>query len=174
MSQTIRAPILILHAHNDPVIPLSHSRTLTDHLLAPLLTPAADSEATELMAAENGKGRDDLVRKYKAGGWGVVSRFERQEGFGPVIWAEVRSSSSVILFRRKARLVDLDVPVDQALKGAHNEIGTHEYSIELGESRVLGFLVRLSAVAFTLNSIALLGVIGRQCGGCCSRGACDS
>ena len=47
------------------------------------------------MATENGKGRDDLVREYKAGGWGVVSRFERQEGFGPVIWGEVRSSLSL-------------------------------------------------------------------------------
>lgn len=28
----------------------------------------------------------------------------------------------------------LRIPFDQALKGAHNEIGTHEYSIELGES----------------------------------------
>lgn len=105
--ETIRAPILILHAHNDPVIPLSHSRTLTDHLLAPLLLPpVAASESAQLAGKENGKGRQELVREYKAGGWGVVSRFERQEGFGPVIWAE-------------------------ALKGAHNEIGTHEYSIEL-------------------------------------------
>lgn len=100
--QTIRAPILILHAHNDPVIPLSHSRTLTDHLLAPLLLPpVAASESAQLAGKENGKGRQELVREYKAGGWGVVSRFERQEGFGPVIWAEVSRAFSLILFRRR-------------------------------------------------------------------------
>ncbi|GAA5987334.1 hypothetical protein JCM10908_001913 [Rhodotorula pacifica] len=98
--ETIRAPILILHAHNDPVIPLSHSRTLTDHLLAPLLSDLSET------AGEGGRDRKRLVSEYKAGGWGVVSRFERKDGFGEVIWAE-------------------------ALKGAHNEIGTHEYSIEL-------------------------------------------
>lgn len=92
--QTIRAPILILHAHNDPVIPLSHSRTLTDHLLAPLLLRPADALASEV-GDDSGKGRKELVREYKAGGWGVVSRFERQEGFGPVIWAEVTLTVSV-------------------------------------------------------------------------------
>ncbi|GAA5866996.1 hypothetical protein JCM3774_003750 [Rhodotorula dairenensis] len=110
--ETIRAPILILHAHNDPVIPLSHSRTLTDHLLAPLLprtSPSTRRDQDNMVSAifeDAAAGRKELVSEYRAGGWGVVSRFERKAGFGPVVWAE-------------------------ALRGAHNEIGTHEYSIEL-------------------------------------------
>ncbi|POY75292.1 hypothetical protein BMF94_1663 [Rhodotorula taiwanensis] len=101
--ETIRCPILILHAHNDPVIPLAHSRTLTSHLLSPFL-PSPDHETH---AGERRK----LVKEYKAGGWGVVSRFERGNGSGEVTWAE-------------------------ALKGAHNEIGTHEYSIELVREQI--------------------------------------
>ncbi|TNY24338.1 Alpha/Beta hydrolase protein [Rhodotorula diobovata] len=96
----VSCPILILHAQNDPVIPFSHSRALAEHLLGPLLAPHAHEEDK----AEEAKRR--LVRETKAGGWGVVSRFEREEGRGEVVWAE-------------------------ALKGAHNEIGTSEYSIEL-------------------------------------------
>lgn len=97
--QTIRAPILILHAHNDPVIPLSHSRTLTDQLLSPLLPPSAcmdqDGGAAAILE-DAGAHREKLVREYQAGGWGVVSRFDRTEGFGPVIWAEVSASCHVL------------------------------------------------------------------------------
>ncbi|BGP25704.1 hypothetical protein JCM10295v2_004637 [Rhodotorula toruloides] len=104
---SICSPILILHAHNDPVIPLSHTRTLADHLLGPLLSQHAESDHDEALTIARGK----LVKETKAGGWGVVSRFERGEGKGEVVWAE-------------------------ALKGAHNEIGTSEYSVELIKSMV--------------------------------------
>ncbi|BGP01114.1 hypothetical protein NBRC10513v2_004873 [Rhodotorula toruloides] len=104
---SIRSPILILHAHNDPVIPLSHTRTLAEHLLGPLLSQHAESDQDEALKLARGK----LVKETKAGGWGVVSRFERGEGKGEVVWAE-------------------------ALKGAHNEIGTSEYSVELIKSMV--------------------------------------
>ncbi|BGP41252.1 hypothetical protein JCM10450v2_005292 [Rhodotorula kratochvilovae] len=101
--EKIACPLLILHAQNDPVIPFSHSRVLADRLLGPLLAPHAASE--EAIA----EARKRVVKEAKAGGWGVVSRFEREGGKGEVVWAE-------------------------ALKGAHNEIGTSEYSIELIKS----------------------------------------
>ncbi|BGP33251.1 hypothetical protein JCM10296v2_005045 [Rhodotorula toruloides] len=104
---SIHSPILILHAHNDPVIPLSHTRTLAEHLLGPLLSQHAESDQSEALKLARGR----LVKETKAGGWGVVSRFERGEGKGEVVWAE-------------------------ALKGAHNEIGTSEYSVELIKSMV--------------------------------------
>ncbi|KPV74471.1 uncharacterized protein RHOBADRAFT_54287 [Rhodotorula graminis WP1] len=98
---SITCPILILHAHNDPVIPLAHTRRLADQLLGPLVAPhAADSDEAAHEA------RRHVVRERRVGGWGVVSRFERGEGLGEVVWAE-------------------------AVKGAHNEIGTGEFSIEL-------------------------------------------
>ncbi|GAA5822318.1 hypothetical protein JCM3770_001569 [Rhodotorula araucariae] len=103
--EKVACPILILHAQNDPVIPFSHSRVLADRLLGPLLAPHAASD--EAIA----EARRRVVRETKAGGWGVVSRFEREGGRGQVVWAE-------------------------AFKGAHNEIGTSEYSIELIKSIV--------------------------------------
>lgn len=88
-AQSIRSPILILHAHNDPVIPLSHTRTLAEQLLGPLLSQHAESEQDEALKAARGK----LVKETKAGGWGVVSRFERGDGKGEVVWAEVSRRS---------------------------------------------------------------------------------
>jgi hypothetical protein len=43
------------------------------------------------------------------GGWGVVSRFERSEGKGEVVWAEVRFSSLSFRFSRSGvREMDTD------------------------------------------------------------------
>lgn len=50
--------------------------------------------------------RSSLVTETKVGRWGVVSRFERGKGFGPVVWG-------------------------QAVRGEHNDIGTGEYSLKL-------------------------------------------
>ncbi|GAA5839518.1 hypothetical protein JCM9279_005966 [Rhodotorula babjevae] len=97
----VTCPTLILHAHNDPVIPLGHTRALAERLLGPLLAPHAESGDEAAREA-----RRTIVRERKVGGWGVVSRFDRGEGLGEVVWAE-------------------------AVKGAHNEIGTSEFSIEL-------------------------------------------
>ncbi|GAA5905711.1 hypothetical protein JCM8208_000872 [Rhodotorula glutinis] len=97
----VTCPTLILHAHNDPVIPLGHTRALAERLLGPLLAPHAASGEEAAQEA-----RRTIVRERKVGGWGVVSRFARGEGLGEVVWAE-------------------------AVKGAHNEIGTSEFSIEL-------------------------------------------
>ncbi|GAA6011852.1 hypothetical protein JCM10207_004266 [Rhodosporidiobolus poonsookiae] len=97
--ESITCPILILHAQDDPVIPFSHSRMLADRLLGPLLSSSAGEDAVS-------EARKRVVKETKAGGWGVVSRFERGEGRGEVVWAE-------------------------ALRGAHNEIGTSEMSIKL-------------------------------------------
>ncbi|GAA6006833.1 alpha/beta hydrolase [Rhodotorula paludigena] len=107
--EKITSPILILHAQNDPVIPFSHSRVLADVLINPLLAKSGPSEKD--------KARGKLVRETQAGGWGVVSSFERGEGKGRVVWAEAR-------------------------EGAHNEIGTSEYSIELIKQMVHGEVIK--------------------------------
>ncbi|GJN90013.1 hypothetical protein Rhopal_003008-T1 [Rhodotorula paludigena] len=107
--EKIASPILILHAQNDPVIPFSHSRVLADVLINPLLAESGP--------LEKDKARGKLVRETQAGGWGVVSSFERGEGKGRVVWAEAR-------------------------EGAHNEIGTSEYSIELIKQMVHGEVIR--------------------------------
>ena len=83
----VTCPTLILHAHNDPVIPLGHTRKLAERLLVPLLAPHAESGDEAAREA-----RKAIVRERKVGGWGVVSRFERGEGLGEVVWAEVRCS----------------------------------------------------------------------------------
>ncbi|GAA5982462.1 hypothetical protein JCM11641_006123 [Rhodosporidiobolus odoratus] len=108
--ERISSPILILHAQNDPVIPFSHSRTLADHLLGPLLQAYAGHSASEDLLTEF---KAKLVKETQAGGWGTVSRFERGEGKGEVVWAE-------------------------AIRGAHNEIGTSEYSFKLIKDIVFG------------------------------------
>ncbi|GAA6028819.1 hypothetical protein JCM8097_007410 [Rhodosporidiobolus ruineniae] len=107
--ERVRCPMLILHAQNDPVIPFSHSRHLAETLLTPLLTSHSASSKKEALEGA----RKHLVRETKLGGWGVVSRFERGEGRGEVVWAE-------------------------ALKGAHNEIGTSEMSVQLIKEMIYG------------------------------------
>ncbi|BGP17580.1 hypothetical protein JCM10213_001228 [Rhodosporidiobolus nylandii] len=106
--EKIASPILILHAQDDPVIPFSHSRALASHLLGPLL-PSSASTPEEAVA----EARSNLVKETKVGGWGTVSRFERGNGKGEVVWAE-------------------------AIRGAHNEIGTSEYSFKLIKDVVYG------------------------------------
>ncbi|GAA5827343.1 hypothetical protein JCM11251_003774 [Rhodosporidiobolus azoricus] len=116
--ENIKSPILILHAQNDPVIPFSHSRLLASHLLGPLLSSSPSSRALSRSPAAQAEevlreARTHLLKETRAGGWGVVSRFERGEGKGEVVWAE-------------------------ALKGAHNEIGTSEYSVKLIKDTIYG------------------------------------
>ncbi|GAA5889502.1 hypothetical protein JCM6882_007052 [Rhodosporidiobolus microsporus] len=120
--EKIASPILILHAQNDPVIPFSHSRTLAEHLLGPLLSSHASRSSSSSSSASSSaeeveqvlaEARKHLVKETKAGGWGVVSRFERGEGRGEVVWAE-------------------------AVRGAHNEIGTSEYSVQLIKDIIYG------------------------------------
>ncbi|SCV74905.1 BQ2448_7934 [Microbotryum intermedium] len=96
----IRCPILILHARDDPVIPFSHSRTLANLLLAPLVKKFDSdsntfSQTAEALArkldSEDGFKRleqDGLVKIERWGAWGTVVRFERGEGLGRVVWAE--------------------------------------------------------------------------------------
>lgn len=88
----VTCPTLILHAHNDPVIPLGHTRKLAERLLVPLLAPHAESGDEAAREA-----RKAIVRERKVGGWGVVSRFERGEGLGEVVWAEVRPLVPLLL-----------------------------------------------------------------------------
>ncbi|KAM0786422.1 hypothetical protein ACM66B_001887 [Microbotryomycetes sp. NB124-2] len=107
--RTIKCPILILHAQDDPVIPHSHSKTLADHLLEPLLLDAANQPSTELGETKQNVERDpskSIAKVVELGQWGTVTTFERQQGFGKVTWAEAK-------------------------KGAHNEIGSTEMSLKL-------------------------------------------
>ncbi|GAA5864803.1 hypothetical protein JCM8547_009237 [Rhodosporidiobolus lusitaniae] len=108
--EKIQAPLLILHAQDDPVIPFSHSRTLATHLLSPLLSTQSSSS---FFSSPEALTREHLVKETKIGGWGTVSRFSRGEGKGDVTWAE-------------------------GIKGAHNEIGTGEFSMKLIKDAVLG------------------------------------
>ncbi|GAA5895445.1 alpha/beta hydrolase [Sporobolomyces salmoneus] len=78
----VSAPILLVHAQDDPVIPFSHSRTLSDHLLEPLLL---------------GDNKDELVKEQRIGRWGTVKRFERGSGKGRVVWAEAKEGSHTFI-----------------------------------------------------------------------------
>ncbi|KAK4047409.1 hypothetical protein OIV83_005456 [Microbotryomycetes sp. JL201] len=108
--RTIKCPILILHAQDDPVIPHSHSMTLAHHLLEPLLPAHTDHDASdELDETRQMIERDahkSVTKVETLGRWGKVTTFERQPGFGKVTWAEAK-------------------------KGAHNEIGSTEMSLKL-------------------------------------------
>ncbi|KAI5475136.1 sulfur metabolite repression control protein [Pseudohyphozyma bogoriensis] len=86
--RNVKSPILILHALNDPTIHYQQSQFLHQHLLEPHLSTAT-------------------VYEQQAGGWGVISRFDRKDS-GMVIHAE-------------------------AVRGGHNEIGTSEMTLRLIE-----------------------------------------
>ncbi|KAK4055878.1 hypothetical protein OIO90_003135 [Microbotryomycetes sp. JL221] len=117
--RTIRCPILILHAQDDPVIPFSHSQTLAQHLLDEVL-PVSTSQpldddnnynniSNEIEITTNMlqlSKKHDLIQHQRLGQWGTVTTFERSRGFGVVTWAESK-------------------------RGAHNEIGTTEMSLKL-------------------------------------------
>ncbi|CEQ41221.1 SPOSA6832_02911 [Sporobolomyces salmonicolor] len=104
--EKIASPLLILHAQDDPVIPFSHSRALSEHLLGPLLSSQPASAEQEVEAI-----RKHLVKETKAGGWGTVSRYDRGEGKGEVVWAEAR-------------------------KGGHTEVATSEYALKLMQALI--------------------------------------
>ncbi|KAK4698839.1 hypothetical protein P7C70_g7430, partial [Phenoliferia sp. Uapishka_3] len=111
----IKCSILILHAQNDPVIPHSHSSTLFSHLLS-LHPSSPPSSPSDLSPSDTSTSKESLslVQTLQAGQWGTIQRFKREEeGAGDVVWAE-------------------------AVKGAHNEIGTGEMSVRLIRDAVKG------------------------------------
>ncbi|GAA5981631.1 hypothetical protein JCM5350_008056 [Sporobolomyces pararoseus] len=79
----VTCPILLVHAQDDPVIPYSHSKTLSDHLLEPLLL----GEKTQ----------KELVREERVGKWGTIKRFEKGHGKGQVVWAEAKEGSHTFI-----------------------------------------------------------------------------
>ena len=103
--QNITCPLLLLHAIDDPVIPHSHSSSLAHHLLDPLLPRADDAEMLSPRDARE-LARASIVNETRVGRWGVVTRFERGEGYGSVTWAEAR-------------------------RGQHNDIATSEMSLKI-------------------------------------------
>ncbi|GAA5956987.1 hypothetical protein JCM3765_006661 [Sporobolomyces pararoseus] len=79
----VTCPILLVHAQDDPVIPYSHSKTLSDHLLRPLLLDE--------------KSQEELVQEERIGRWGTIKRFERGNGKGRVVWAEAKEGSHTFI-----------------------------------------------------------------------------
>ncbi|GAA6020554.1 hypothetical protein JCM11491_000794 [Sporobolomyces phaffii] len=74
----ISCRILVVHARDDPVIPFTHSRTLTDYLRA------AEPESR-------------LVREETVGRWGTVQRFDRGRTRGRVVSAEATTGGHTFL-----------------------------------------------------------------------------
>ncbi|GAA5933282.1 alpha/beta hydrolase [Sporobolomyces koalae] len=101
----VKCPILLVHAQDDPVIPFSHSRTLSEHLLEPLLH---ESEPERTENDHEPRGRQVVVEEQVVGGWGTVKRFERGQGFGRVVWAEAKTGGHTFIGETEyvMRLVD--------------------------------------------------------------------
>ncbi|KAF9815975.1 hypothetical protein IEO21_04302 [Rhodonia placenta] len=101
-------PTLIAHAVNDFDVPHTHSRTLLDHLLDPLLPPAVDlpsAPGTPMSEEEyaafievQGKRREaraTLVRKVEVPNFGVVEEFDGT--YGKVIYVETMWGSHALV-----------------------------------------------------------------------------
>jgi abhydrolase domain-containing protein 12 len=124
--QDVTCPILLVHAQDDPVIPFSHSKTLSDLLLQPLLY--------------SGKGESELVQEERIGRWGTVKSFERGEGKGRVTWAEVSEPPRFAVRDRAGKQVLTFLLPDfslQAKEGSHTFIGETEFIMRLSKSRRL-------------------------------------
>lgn len=93
-------PTLIAHSQDDTDIPYSHSRTLIDALLEPLLPPAVVSlpsapgarlSTEEFLAYRQGQElrnlkRGEIVRKRQVPNFGVVEEFKGLKA--PVVYVE--------------------------------------------------------------------------------------
>lgn len=106
--QEFNVPTLIAHAVNDFDVPHTHSRTLLDHLLDPLLPPAVDlpsAPGTPMSEEEyaafievQGKRREaraTLVRKVEVPNFGVVEEFDGT--YGKVIYVETMWGSHALV-----------------------------------------------------------------------------
>ncbi|KAM0749216.1 alpha/beta-hydrolase, partial [Meredithblackwellia eburnea MCA 4105] len=104
--QRLKSPILILHAENDNVIPHTHSEVLFQKLISP--SPSSSPDPSTNLSK---------IQETPLGTWGVVRRFTH-----PVS----PTTSGKEMERERGEII-----FAQAVKGAHNEIGTGEVSVRL-------------------------------------------